>query len=95
MDYLFREIHSLIGPTGLSRLKQKERLEARREDPLKQWKISPIDACATEKWAAYSKARTVSIPNAPIEAFGAYWAVMPPSILNSDPVTNLDSSDAR
>ena len=44
---------------------------------------------------AYSKARTVSIPNAPIEAFAAYWAVMPPSILNSDPVTNLDSSDAR
>ncbi len=24
-----------------------------------------------------------------------YCAVMPPSILNSDPVTNLDSSDAR
>ena len=49
----------------------------------------------TPERAAYSKARTVSIPNAPIEVFGAYWAVMPPSILNSDPVTNLDSSDAR
>ena len=49
----------------------------------------------TPERAAYSKARTVSIPNAPIEVFGAYWAVMPPSTLNSDPVTNLDSSDAR
>lgn len=44
---------------------------------------------------AYSKVGAASIPNARIEAFGAYWAVMPPSILNSDPVTNLDSSDAR
>ena len=25
----------------------------------------------------------------------AYCAVMPPSILNSEPVTNLDSSEAR
>lgn len=49
----------------------------------------------TPERAAYSKARTVSIPNAPIEVFGAYWVVMPPSTLNSDPVTNLDSSDAR
>ncbi len=41
----------------ISKAEQKERLEARREDPLKQWKISPIDAKAMEKWSAYSKAR--------------------------------------
>ncbi len=41
----------------ISKAEQKERLEARREDPLKQWKISPIDAKAIEKWSAYSKAR--------------------------------------
>jgi polyphosphate kinase 2 len=36
---------------------QKRRLEARRNDPLKQWKISPVDAAAQGKWHAYSKAR--------------------------------------
>ena len=36
---------------------QKKRLDARREDPLKQWKISPIDAAAIQKWNDYSKAR--------------------------------------
>src|SRR5262249_28723953 len=41
----------------ISRHEQKKRLEARREDPLKQWKISPIDEAAQDKWHAYSKAR--------------------------------------
>lgn len=41
----------------ISKSEQKQRLEARRQDPLKQWKISPIDARAIEKWTAYSKAR--------------------------------------
>ena len=36
---------------------QKKRLKDRKEDPLKQWKISPIDTQATEKWDDYSKAR--------------------------------------
>jgi polyphosphate kinase len=41
----------------ISKDEQKERLEARRKDPLKQWKISPIDAKAMEKFDAYTKAR--------------------------------------
>ena len=41
----------------ISRQEQAERLAARREDPLKQWKISPIDAQALEKWDAYTAAR--------------------------------------
>jgi polyphosphate kinase 2 len=41
----------------ITRHEQKKRLEARREDPLKQWKISPIDEAAQDKWHAYSKAR--------------------------------------
>ncbi|KWF26781.1 polyphosphate kinase [Burkholderia diffusa] len=36
---------------------QLMRLEARRRDPLKQWKISPIDEVAVKHWKAYSKAR--------------------------------------
>lgn len=41
----------------ISKEEQKNRLDARRSDPLKQWKISPIDEKAQEKWDAYSEAR--------------------------------------
>ena len=36
---------------------QKKRMEGRRTDPLKQWKISPIDAKALSLWKEYSQAR--------------------------------------
>lgn len=41
----------------ISRAEQAERLEARRTDPLKILKVSPLDAVAQEKWDAYSDAR--------------------------------------
>lgn len=41
----------------ISRQEQADRLEARRTDPLKILKISPLDAVAQEKWEAYSDAR--------------------------------------
>lgn len=41
----------------ISKDEQKERLADRRNNPLKQWKISPIDAVAIKKWDAYSQAR--------------------------------------
>ena len=41
----------------ISKEEQKERLADRRSNPLKQWKISPIDAAAIKKWDAYSEAR--------------------------------------
>ena len=41
----------------VSREEQARRLEDRKRDPLKQWKLSPIDAIAQEHWAAYSRAR--------------------------------------
>ena len=36
---------------------QKKRMAARRTDPLKQWKISPIDSKAVALWKEYSAAR--------------------------------------
>lgn len=36
---------------------QARRLAARKHDPLKRWKTSPIDAVAVENWDAYSDAR--------------------------------------
>ncbi|WP_421791478.1 polyphosphate kinase 2 [Hyphobacterium sp.] len=41
----------------VSKSEQAERLEDRRQNPLKTWKISPIDAVALEKWNDYSAAR--------------------------------------
>lgn len=41
----------------ISKAEQKNRLKDRREDPLSQWKISPIDEVAIEHWKAYSEAR--------------------------------------
>ena len=54
----------------ISRKEQKKRLAERAEDPLKQWKVSPIDEQATKKWHEYSKARDAMLertshPDAP------------------------------
>ena len=41
--------------------KQEERFAERREDPLKRWKLSPIDLQAREKYGEYTKARTAML----------------------------------
>jgi polyphosphate kinase 2 len=41
----------------ISRDEQKKRLADRLDDPLKQWKLSPVDQAAVKNWKAYSKAR--------------------------------------
>ena len=41
----------------ITKPEQKRRLEDRRVDPLKQWKISPIDKTALRHWDDYSVAR--------------------------------------
>lgn len=41
----------------ISKPEQKRRLEERRVDPLKQWKVSPIDKSALRHWDDYSAAR--------------------------------------
>lgn len=41
----------------ISESEQRKRLKDRRKDPLKQWKISPIDAQAAKHWVDYSLAR--------------------------------------
>jgi polyphosphate kinase 2 len=45
----------------ISKEEQKLRLESRRNDPLKQWKISPIDQQAQKKWNAYSTYRNAML----------------------------------
>ena len=41
----------------ISKEEQQERLDDRKKDPLKQWKISPIDDVAEKHWKDYSDAR--------------------------------------
>jgi len=41
----------------IGKKEQKKRLRERREDPLKQWKVSAIDDVALKYWDAYSQAR--------------------------------------
>jgi polyphosphate kinase 2 len=64
------EFESLIIKSGTQLIKyyldidkeeQAERLKSRETDPLKQWKISPIDEQAQKKWKDYSSARNVML----------------------------------
>jgi polyphosphate kinase 2 len=41
----------------IGKAEQKRRLADRRDNPLKQWKVSPIDDVAVKNWKKYSKAR--------------------------------------
>jgi polyphosphate kinase len=59
---------------------QEERFAERVEDPLKRWKLSPIDQAAREKYADYTKAR-----EAMLEATHTDWA----------PWTLVDFNDQR
>ena len=43
----------------ISKGEQKKRMKDRHHDPLKQWKISPIDKVAVKHWKDYSEARNV------------------------------------
>jgi len=58
----------------VSREEQAERLAERRADPLKQWKISPVDARAQELWDAYSAARDAMFDRSSHDA--APWLIV-------------------
>jgi len=56
---------------------QKRRFEARMKDPLRQWKLSPMDLPSRSKWFDYSRARDKML-----DATDTPWA--PWHILRSD-----------
>jgi len=56
---------------------QKRRFEARMADPLRQWKLSPMDLPSRGKWFEYSRARDMML-----KATDTRWA--PWHILVSD-----------
>jgi len=42
---------------SVSRNEQFRRFQGRKEDPLKQWKLSPIDLASLDKWEGYTEAK--------------------------------------
>jgi polyphosphate kinase 2 len=45
----------------VSNAEQKRRFEARIDDPLRQWKLSPMDLPARKRWYDYSRARDLML----------------------------------
>ncbi|MEO8498388.1 MAG: polyphosphate kinase 2 [Planctomycetota bacterium] len=54
---------------------QKLRFEARIADPLRQWKLSPMDLPSRSKWYEYSKARDMML--AATDTDHAPWYILP------------------
>ena len=69
----------------IDKKEQAARLDSRKTDPLKQWKISPIDQMAQHKWNDYSVARDLMLANTSSEK--APWTVV---IANSKKHTHLN-----
>lgn len=61
----------------VSREEQFRRFQARRQDPLKQWKLSPIDMASLDKWDAYTEAKEAMF-------FHTDTAVAPWTVIRSD-----------
>jgi polyphosphate kinase len=61
----------------VSDAEQKRRFEARMSDPLRQWKLSPMDLPSRSKWFEYSRARDIML-----KATDTRWA--PWYVLRSD-----------
>ena len=58
----------------ISKAEQRRRLKDRRDDPLSQWKTSPVDEQAVTLWKAYSKARDEMLLGTHTE--GAPWRIV-------------------
>ena len=58
----------------ISKDEQAKRLKARKEDPLKALKVSPLDAVAQKKWDDYSQARDQMLRRTHTDA--APWTVV-------------------
>jgi polyphosphate kinase len=59
----------------VSEAEQQRRFEARITDPLRQWKLSPMDLYARSQWFEYSRARDIML-EATDTAF-APWYIIP------------------
>ncbi len=82
----------------IDKAEQKRRLKDRLTDPLKQWKMSPIDAVAQKHWKDYSTARNAMFarthtPSAPWTIVRANDKKQARLNLIMDLLTRLDYAD--
>jgi polyphosphate kinase 2 len=54
---------------------QRRRFEARVQDPMRQWKLSPMDLPSLERWYAYSRARDQMLKKTDTKT--APWYIVP------------------
>jgi polyphosphate kinase len=59
----------------VSNQEQKRRFEARIEDPVRQWKLSPMDLPSRTRWYDYSHARDVMLKHT--DTRKAPWTIVP------------------
>ena len=59
---------------SVSRQEQMRRFISRRDDPLKQWKLSPIDIRSLDRWDDYSAAKTAMFSHT--DTTDAPWVVI-------------------
>ena len=59
---------------SVSRQEQMRRFISRRDDPLKQWKLSPLDIRSLDRWDDYSKAKTAMFSHT--DTSDAPWVVI-------------------
>jgi polyphosphate kinase len=52
----------------VSNEEQKKRFEARVEDPVRQWKLSPMDLPSRKRWYEYSRARDLMLDKTDVPA---------------------------
>ncbi|KZB64068.1 polyphosphate kinase [Thalassospira lucentensis] len=52
------EIHMTKFYFSVSKKEQARRFDQRKQDPLKQWKLSPVDLASQNLWDAYTEAKT-------------------------------------
>jgi len=53
---------------------QRRRFEARKNDPLKQWKLSPVDQASMDKWDDYTEAKEAMFFNT--DTADAPWIIV-------------------
>ncbi len=70
-------IHLFKYYLDISKAEQKRRLKDRLTDPLKQWKMSPVDAAAQKHWKDYSVARNAMFAR-------THTAVAPWTVVRAD-----------
>ena len=59
---------------SVTRAEQKRRFLARQTDPLKQWKLSPIDRASLDKWDEYTEAKEAMFFNT--DTADAPWTII-------------------